>query len=117
MLRKFFNTCTFVAPALQNLSESLLSHASACRVNFYREYLDSVCEAVAAGDVNLIGWYAWSLFDGFEWTDGFRRKFGLVHVQFASPQGTSAAVAAAGGGLQRTPKKSAQWLSQHFFKA
>lgn len=87
------------------------------RVNFYREYLDSVCEAVASGDVNLIGWYAWSLFDGFEWTDGFRRKFGLVHVQYASPQGTSAAVAAAGGGLQRTPKNSARWLSQHFFRA
>jgi beta-glucosidase len=86
-------------------------------VNFYREYLDSVCEAVASGDVNLIGWYAWSLFDGFEWTDGFRRKFGLVHVQYATPQGTSAAVAAAGGGLQRTPKQSAQWLSQHFFRA
>lgn len=86
------------------------------RVNFYREYLNSVCEAVASRDVNLIGWYAWSFMDGFEWTDGYRRKFGLVHVEYASPQGTSAAVAATGAGLKRTPKKSVQWLSQHFFK-
>lgn len=87
------------------------------RVNFYSSYLNSICEAVAAKDVNLLGVYAWSWMDGFEWTDGYRRKFGLVHVQYAGPQGTPAAVAAAGGGLKRTPKHSAQWWSQHFWKA
>lgn len=87
------------------------------RVNFYRSYLDDICEAVAAKDVNLIGVYAWSWMDDFEWTDGYRRKFGLVHVQYASPHGTPAAVAAAGGGLKRTPKQSAQWWSQHFWRA
>jgi beta-glucosidase/6-phospho-beta-glucosidase/beta-galactosidase len=62
-----------------------------------------VCEAVAAGDVNLLAWYAWSLFDGYEWTDGYSRKFGIVHIAFDD-------------GLKRTPKVSARWLSQHFFK-
>jgi beta-glucosidase len=71
------------------------------RIEYYRAYLDSVCSAVASGSTKVLGWYAWSLFDGFEWTDGFTRKFGLVHV---SPD------------LKRTPKSSSQWLSQHFFK-
>jgi beta-glucosidase len=73
------------------------------RVNYYRAYLDSVCEAVAAG-VNVVTWLAWSLFDGWEWTDGFSRKFGLVHVAHGTPE------------LQRTPKASARWLSTHFVK-
>lgn len=81
------------------------------RVDYYRAYLDSVCSAVATADVKLIGWYAWSLFDGFEWTDGFQRKFGLVHVAY-EPSG----VAASGELLKRSPKSSARWLSQHFFR-
>lgn len=86
------------------------------RINYYKLYIDSVCSAVASGSARVIGWYAWSLFDGFEWTDGFTRKFGVVHVAYDGPTGTSAAVAAAGGGLKRTPKASAHWLSLHFFK-
>jgi beta-glucosidase len=78
------------------------------RVDYYSAYLDSVCSAVATADVRLIGWYAWSLFDGFEWTDGFQRKFGLVHVAYEP----SASVER----LSRSPKSSAHWLSQHFFK-
>eukprot|EP00879_Flechtneria_rotunda_P021317 GHRR01022467.1.p1 GENE.GHRR01022467.1~~GHRR01022467.1.p1 ORF type:complete len:230 (+),score=49.32 GHRR01022467.1:545-1234(+) len=86
------------------------------RINYYRSYLDSVCDAVASGGVRLIGWFAWSLLDGFEWTDGHKRKFGLVHVQYTLSKGTSADIAKAGGELQRTPKQSALWLSEHFFK-
>jgi len=85
------------------------------RIDYYRSYLNSVCEA-AAGGVRVIGWYAWSYMDGFEWTDGYTRKFGLVHVKYDGPQGTPADVAAAGKGLQRSPKQSALWLSKHFFK-
>eukprot|EP00775_Hariotina_reticulata_P009277 gene9277-9442_t len=55
------------------------------RIEYYRSYLDSVCEAAADG-VRVIGWYAWSFMDSFEWTDGYTRKFGLVHVAYDSPQ-------------------------------
>lgn len=71
------------------------------RIDYYRAYMDSVCSAVASGGARVVGWYAWSRFDGFEWTDGFTRKFGLVHVSTD---------------LKRTPKASARWLSKHFFK-
>lgn len=86
------------------------------RVNFYRGYVDSICSAVKSGQVNLLGVYAWSLFDGFEWTDGYRRKFGLIHVQYAAPQGTPGSIAAAGGGLKRSPKQSALWWSRNFWQ-
>lgn len=55
-------------------------------------------------NVNLAAFFAWSLLDNFEWTQGYGARYGIVHVDRASE------------GLERTPKLSAQWLSQHFFR-
>jgi beta-glucosidase len=75
------------------------------RLSYYSAYLDSVCEAVASGRVRLLAWYAWSWMDGWEWTDGFTRKWGLLHVAYDGSRGTAPASAARGGeGLTRTPK-------------
>jgi beta-glucosidase len=74
------------------------------RLEFYRDYLNGLCQAVAEDGVNVTGYYAWSFMDNLEWLEGFRPRFGIVYVDFA-------------GDLARTPKHSALWLSQHFFKA
>jgi beta-glucosidase len=46
----------------------------------------------------LRGYFAWSLFDNFEWSWGYARRFGLVHVDYATQR--------------RTPKRSAHWYSE-----
>jgi beta-glucosidase len=28
----------------------------------------------------------WSITDNFEWADGFRRRFGIVYVDYTSPK-------------------------------
>ena len=38
--------------------------------------------------VDLRGYYAWSLLDNYEWSLGFSKRFGLVHVDYSTQQRT-----------------------------
>ena len=44
-------------------------------------------EAIAHG-VDVRGYFAWSLLDNFEWSHGYSKRFGLVHVDFATQRRT-----------------------------
>ena len=66
------------------------------RIRYLDAHLRAVRRAIAAG-VDVRGYYAWSLFDNFEWAWGFAQRFGLVHVDFDTQV--------------RTPKSSARWYS------
>jgi beta-glucosidase len=65
-----------------------------------REYLRSHLEQVQRATVEKIpcrGYFAWSFLDNFEWAEGYAKRFGLVHVDFATQK--------------RTPKLSARWYA------
>ncbi|MEW9548042.1 GH1 family beta-glucosidase [Nonomuraea sp. NPDC050783] len=53
------------------------------RVSFIEEHLRAVRAAVQEG-VPVRGYFVWTLLDNLEWSDGYQRKFGLVHVDFAT---------------------------------
>ena len=53
------------------------------RVGYLDEHLREVHRAIEAG-ADLRGYLVWSLLDNFEWAEGYRRRFGIVHVDFAT---------------------------------
>jgi beta-glucosidase len=53
------------------------------RLRYLREHIASCARAIENG-VPLAGYFAWSLLDNFEWADGYRPRFGLVYVDFAT---------------------------------
>ncbi|GAA4099818.1 GH1 family beta-glucosidase [Nonomuraea soli] len=55
--------------------------ADADRTAFLDEHLRAVRHAIADG-VPCKGYFVWSLMDNFEWAEGYRRTFGIVHVDF-----------------------------------
>ena len=57
------------------------------RIDYLARHLAAIRDAVAAGS-NIGGYYAWSLLDNFEWAQGYARRFGLVHVDFATQRRT-----------------------------
>ncbi len=57
------------------------------RVDYLRGHLRAVQAAIGRG-VDLRGYFVWSLLDNLEWTHGYSRRFGIVHVDFASQRRT-----------------------------
>ncbi|MCW2877428.1 MAG: beta-glucosidase [Sphaerisporangium sp.] len=53
------------------------------RTAFLEGHLRAAHTAIEAG-VDLRGYLVWSLLDNFEWAEGYRKRFGIVHVDFAT---------------------------------
>jgi beta-glucosidase len=53
------------------------------RIGYYREYLRALLQAKIEG-VNITGYFAWTLMDNFEWSEGYHAHFGLIHVDFST---------------------------------
>ncbi|KAF2620943.1 hypothetical protein F2Q68_00041819 [Brassica cretica] len=66
------------------------------RIDYYAHHLKMVSDAILMG-VNVKGYFAWSLMDNFEWSEGYTVRFGLVFVNFED-------------GRKRYLKKSAKWF-------
>jgi beta-glucosidase len=57
------------------------------RIDYLRQHVAAVHSARAAG-VDVRGYFAWSLLDNFEWSLGYSKRFGIVHVNFHDQQRT-----------------------------
>ena len=64
------------------------------RRQYIESHLEAVAEAIERG-VDVRGYFVWSLMDNFEWAEGYRKRFGIVHVDYST--------------LRRTLKSSALW--------
>ncbi|MGC0251974.1 GH1 family beta-glucosidase [Pseudactinotalea sp. Z1748] len=53
------------------------------RRDYLSSHIEAVAEAVEAG-VDVRGYFAWSLLDNYEWAFGYDKRFGIVHVDYAT---------------------------------
>jgi len=67
------------------------------RIDFTRRYLLQLAKAVEDG-VDVRGYFHWSIMDNFEWAEGYRQRFGIIHVDYPTQK--------------RTPKDSAYWYKE-----
>jgi len=64
------------------------------RIDYLARYLGALRRAIDDG-VRVNGYFVWSILDNFEWAQGYKQRFGLVYVDYASGK--------------RIPKDSAFW--------
>jgi len=57
------------------------------RFDYFQSHLNAVNDAIGQG-VNIQGYFAWSLMDNFEWAEGYRKRFGLIYVDYKTQQRT-----------------------------
>ncbi|NMO38145.1 beta-glucosidase [Streptomyces sp. GMY01] len=67
------------------------------RIAYLDGHLRALHRALTAG-VDVRGYFVWSLLDNWEWAEGYTRRFGLVHVDYATQK--------------RTPKASYEWFKE-----
>ena len=67
------------------------------RIDYTERHLIEVLRAISEG-IPVGGYYHWSLLDNFEWAEGYRHRFGLIHVDYQS--------------LERTIKDSGYWYKE-----
>jgi len=67
------------------------------RIDFLARYLAGMRRAVEEG-VPVAGYFYWSILDNFEWVEGYKDRFGLVHVDYQTQR--------------RTPKDSFYWYKE-----
>ena len=67
------------------------------RIDYYELFLKALLKA-QQNKLPVAGYFAWTLMDNFEWSEGYHARFGLVHVDFATQL--------------RTVKSSGHWFRQ-----
>lgn len=67
------------------------------RIAYLHAHLTAVHRAIADG-ADVRGYFLWSLLDNFEWSYGYRKRFGAVYVDYPTQR--------------RIPKSSAAWYAR-----
>ena len=67
------------------------------RTEYLQTHIAAVADALRQG-VPMAGYMVWSLMDNFEWSSGYAKRFGIVHVDYATQR--------------RTLKDSALWYRE-----
>lgn len=71
------------------------------RIQYFKKTFKICLKAIKSG-INLKGYFIWTLVDNFEWADGFKPRFGIIHNDIETQK--------------RTIKKSGFWIQSFLNK-
>lgn len=57
------------------------------RIEYMKAYISGLAKAANEG-VPLLGYLYWSVMDNFEWTEGYDKRFGLIHIDYQTQKRT-----------------------------
>ena len=72
------------------------------RIDYLERYINQVMRAKNDG-IDVRGYFLWSLTDNFEWSEGYRPRFGIVHIDYDN-------------GLKRTIRQSGHWYADRILR-
>ncbi|XP_031600522.1 beta-klotho [Oreochromis aureus] len=81
-------------------SEATVGKEDTVGIYLMKSFINQVLRAIKLDGVQVFGYMAWSLVDGFEWNYGYSIRRGLFYVDFSQPNRT------------RSPKSTAQYYRQ-----
>lgn len=55
------------------------------RIDYLQRHIATVAGVIRQG-VPIKGYIVWSFLDNFEWSEGYRKRFGLVYVDYPTQQ-------------------------------
>ncbi len=58
----------------------------AARVDYLDRHLAALRNAVVKDEADCAGYFHWSIMDNFEWAEGYRKRFGLVYIDYATQE-------------------------------
>lgn len=87
------------------------------RCEYYKQYIGNMSSfpgldygpnspiQLSLDRANVIGYFAWSLMDNYEWGDGYSQRFGITYVEYCGTRNDQTC------NQTRIPKLSATWFS------
>lgn len=87
------------------------------RCEYFRQYIGNMSKftlgkheqgplVLSAHPPTILGYFAWSLLDNFEWNDGYSQRFGMTYVEYCGPHNNNTCK------QTRTPKMTASWFTE-----
>ena len=67
------------------------------RIDYIKRHIKAMHKCIENG-IEIKGYYVWSAIDILSWTNGYTKRYGLIHVDFDS--------------LERKIKKSGKWYKK-----
>lgn len=59
-----------------------MAYNDTLRTQYFANYTSQMLQAINVDKINITGYFAWSIFDNFEWAQGFSQRFGITYINY-----------------------------------